>query len=485
MTILCKGTNATQIIRSPCPARRLGWLLWVTAFPAWAADPEAPPPDAGRSNTWHAAVSLLEEYRLRIGHHALPASGPLGSAPAANQTVDQHLRGLADAQISGADDHFLGLVSAGLWLDLERPPAAGTPDFFATQYDYEAPWWVVYALSAEWRDHRALEHLRVGRQATEHGLPLTFDGLSVGVRPLGSGVSLFGFGGRTVHFFETGAGFGENWVASVGSTLRPMSGLRLEIDSRLIEQGVPNQDGSARVRVMNHSYGLTATHRSDAAYAKAFARGLDERPSHVGGALDLSFPSVGMGIDGGIHAQLVSLGEVVESENPYFSLLGPSLPHVKLRLDTWKEVALGETTLSLHLGWRQRQLLAGSARPFNRNTGGVYLQARLEDFGQRGVFVSGTAEYDYVSQLPPREWFLALGGSTGYTGKAVKTEVGTYFQQFKIIYYQRADELLNSRTVYGSVTWRVASWLELRGRYEFEILDRYLQSFFFSMRQDI
>jgi hypothetical protein len=251
----------------------------------------------------------------------------------------------------------------------------------------------------------------------------------------------------------------------------------VEYDSRLIEQAVPN-------RVRNHSYGLTAIHHSDAESAKAFVRGLDERLSHLGGALGMSFPSVGMGIDGRINAQLVTLGEVVESENPYFSLLGPSLPHVRFRLETWKEVALDETTLSLHLGWRQRQLLAGTERTFNRNTGGVYLQARVDDLGHRGLFVGGTAEYSYVPQSPPREWFLALGGSTGYTGKAVKTEVGTYFQQFKIIYYQRADELLNTRTVYGSVTYRVASWLELRGCYEFEILDRYLQSFFFSMRQD-
>jgi hypothetical protein len=147
-------------------------------------------------------------------------------------------------------------------------------------------------------------------------------------------------------------------------------------------------------------------------------------------------------------------------------------------------VPLGDTTLSLHLGWRERQLINAAERAFNRNTGGVYLMARLDDLGRRGFFVSGTAEYNYVPWSHPHDWFLALGGSTGYTGEAVKTEVGTYFQQFKILYYQRAEELLNSRTVYGSVTYRVATWLELRARYEFEILDRYLQSFFFSLRQD-
>jgi hypothetical protein len=460
-------------------------LLWALAFRAWAADPERAQPEASRPNTWRAEASLLEEYRLRIAHGVLPESGPLGSAPARNQTVDQHLRSLVDARISGADDHFLGLASAALWLDLDRRQAAGTPSLFATEYDYRQPWWTVYSLSAEWHDMKALEHLRVGRQASEHGLPLTFDGLSFGVRPLDPTLSLFGFGGRTVHFFETGAGFWENWVGSGGVPCRPTPSLRLEVDSRLIQQGVPNQDGSARVRVMNHSYGIAAMHRSDNTFAKLYTRGLDQRLAHVGGALDMSFPSVGMGIDGGLHAQLVSLGEVVESENPYFSLLGRSLPHVRIKLDTWKEIALGETSLGLHLGWKERQLTAGTERPFNRNTGGVYFLARLDDLWQRGVFVSGTAEYCYVPELPLRNWFLTFGGSTGYTGKSVKTEIGTYFQQFKVIYYQRADELLNTRTVYGSVTYRVAPWLELRGRYEFEILDRYLQSFFFSMRQDL
>jgi hypothetical protein len=79
---------------------------------------------------------------------------------------------------------------------------------------------------------------------------------------------------------------------------------------------------------------------------------------------------------------------------------------------------------------------------------------------------------------------LALGGSAGYNGVTVKTELGTYFQQFKINYYQQAEELHNARTIYGTVAYRLATWLELRGRYDFDIFDRYLQSFYFSARQD-
>lgn len=428
---------------------------------------------------------MLEEYRLRVAHDVLPATGPLASAPAANQTVDHRLRLLADGQITGGDDHFLALLSAGLWLGLQSPPAAGSPNLFATQYDYAQPWWTVSSLSAEWNNAKALEHFRVGRQAAEHGLPLTFDGASVGLHPIGPRLSVFAFGGRTVHFFEAGAGLLENWVASAGVTWRLIESLTLEVDSRLIEDRVPTEDGTEHVPVRNHSYGLMAAHRSDSTYAKVFVRGLDEQLSHVGGALGMDFPSIGMGVDGRVQSQLVTLGEVVESENPYYSLLGPSLPYLKLRLETWKELKLGEeTTLSLFLGWRVRQLIRGSEQTFNRNTGGIYFQTRLDDLAQKGLFVGGSAEWNYVPRSLGQEWWLALGGSAGYSGKAANTEIGTYFQQYKIVYYQRAEELLNTRTVYGLVTYRVAPWLEFRARYEFELLDRNLQSFFLAMRQD-
>ena len=215
------------------------------------------------------------------------------------------------------------------------------------------------------------------------------------------------------------------------------------------------------------------------------ARALDQRFSHAGGALLLDFPSVGIGVDGRLDAQLVTLGELVESENPYYSLLGPSLPRVRFRLESWKEIPLGEETkMSLYLGWKGRQLLRDRERPYNRNMGGLYFRPRLDDLINKGIFIEGTAEYDYVPRIAGDQWSLALGGAAGYTGKKARTEVGTVYQRFKINYFQRAEELLNTRTVYGLVGYRVMPWLELRARYEFEILDRYLESFFFSARED-
>lgn len=426
----------------------------------------------------------MEEYRLTIGHDPLPASAPLVGPPAASeQQIDNHLRLLADGDVSGAEDHFLGVFSTGLWWDLDPSPQ-GASDLYATQYDYANPWWDVYTLSAEWRSRRVLDHVRIGRQGSEHGLPITFDGASVGFSGLGRRLTLFGFGGQTVHFFASEPGFLEDWVASFGVVVRPHPALALEADSRWVQEMVPTREGE-RSEVTNHSYGLKASGRSRDLAARVTVRGLDERLSHLGGLVLLEFPALDLGVDGRLDAQLVTLGEIVESENPYYSLLGPSLPHLRYRLESWKELDLAEeTTWSLHLGWRGRQVLNGREQAFNRSSGAVYFQTDVEGLGHPALYAGGTAEWNYVPDSLGREGLLAVGGRAGYQGDPVQTELGTYYQRYKIHYYQRASELENARTVYGMITYQAAQWLELRARYEFEILDRYLQSFFLSLRQD-
>ncbi len=436
-------------------------------------------------STWSSDFSLLEEYRLRIASGALKSSAPLTDPPRGNQQVDQHLRLMGDGQIAGADDHFRAIVSGALWADLDGAAPAGTASVFATQYDNARPWVAAYTLSAEWRKQGVLDHVRLGRQSSEHGMPLTFDGASLGLRVLERKLLLFGFGGRTVHFFETKPGLFENWLASAGAVLRPTLGLALEVDARYIKEQVLSADRSRRDDIANLSYGLSVSLRSDSLYSKMYSRGIDERISHVGGAFQFQHEGLGLGLDARVHAQVVTLGEIVESENAFFSLLGPSLPHARFRFDSWKDFRVGEqTNWSIHLGWRGRQLVGHAEQPFNRNTGAVYLHTRLDDFIQKGLFVGATAEGNYLPTALNREMLLALGGSAGYNGTSVKTEVGTYFQQFKINYYQQAEELHNARTIYGSLAYRVASWLELRARYDFDIFDRYLQSFFISARQD-
>jgi hypothetical protein len=262
-------------------------------------------------------------------------------------------------------------------------------------------------------------------------------------------------------------------------------GTAFEFDTRLIQEQTLNADRSQRDRLTNHSYGLSAALRSDSIYSKFYGRGIDSRISHAGGAFQYHNEGWKLGLDARLNAQLVKLGEVVESENPFFSLLGPSLPNLRFRFEAWKDFAVGaQSNLSFHLGWRGRQLVGYSEQAFNRNTGAFYLHSRLDDLLVRGFFVGAMAEYSYVPRSLLREWLLTFGGATGYSRGNFKTEMGSYFQQYKINYYQQAEELHNARTYYGSISYRLATWLEARARYEIDIIDRYLQSFFLSMRQD-
>ncbi len=442
-------------------------------------------PVASQDAGWTSNFSLLEEYRLRIASYALPATGPLGDAPQTSQARDQHLRLLGDGQISGLNDHFQAVMSSALWLDLDGASAPGTAAIFATQYDNAQPWLAVYALSAEWQNDKALDHVRVGRQTSEHGLPLTFDGASLSVRTVGRRLQWFGFGGKTVHFFESTPGLFENWVASTGAVWRPSSNSAFELDTRLIHEPTLNVDRSHLDSITNHSYGLSASVASRGVLSKIYARGIDQRPSHVGGALLYQNERLGIGLDGRIHAQLVTLGEVVESENPMYSILGPSLPFVRFRFETWKDFPIGQRAhWSLHLGWRGRQLVGAAEQPFNRNTGALYVHGQLDDFVRRGLFVGGTAEYNYVPYALRSDRMVTLGGSTGFKNELLNAELGSYYQQYKVIYYKSVEELHDTRTVYGSLAFRLAQWLELRGRYEIDIFDRYLESFFLSARQD-
>jgi hypothetical protein len=205
----------------------------------------------------------------------------------------------------------------------------------------------------------------------------------------------------------------------------------------------------------------------------------------LGGSFQFHEDRLRLGVDARAVAQLTTLGEVVESENPFFSLLGPSLPHARFRFEAWKGFGIGqETSLSFHLGWRGRQLINHAEQAFNRNTGGVYLYTRLDDVIEKGLFLGGSVEYNFTPQSFSGQGLLAFGGFTGYARTDVRTELGTYFQQFKINYYRSVEELHNARTVYGSVAYRLVAWLELRARYEIDIFDRYLQSFYLAARQD-
>jgi hypothetical protein len=437
-------------------------------------------------HAWSGDLSLAQEYRLRNAPSgSASTSGVLGVPVAASPKPDQDLRLTLDGQGRGYHDRLQGQISAAFWYDLDGYRPAGQPDLFGQISDYQQPLLVVYALSAEWRRSLPLEYLRLGRQTSEHGLPISFDGGSLGLRLWERRLSLFGYGGRTVHFFETQPGLFENWVACAGAGYRPNENLRLELDSRFEHDSLLTQDARERVWIYAHSYGLTLSTRFEDNWAKLFVRGLNRSASHAGGALHFFFPSLTAGIDAQASAQLRTLGEVSENENPFYTLLGPSLPNLRARLEVWKEFGLGEfTTLDLRAGWRVRQLLRGAESPFNRNSGGVYFQTGVNNLGVKGLFATGILEWNYIPWSLTNNSFLALGGSAGYAVRRVKVEAGTYYQRWKINYYRDVEELQNARTVFGTVGVRPVRWLEVRARYTAEIVDRTIQSVFLSLRED-
>jgi hypothetical protein len=437
--------------------------------------------------TWSANLSLLQEYRYRTAQAGSASTAGLLEVPVAAKPVpDQDVRLTLDGQARGYGDRLQGQVSAAFWMDVDGHVPKGQPDLFGEISDYRQPLVMVYSLSAELRRPLPLEYLRLGRQSSEHGLPLTFDGAALSLRLWERRLALFGYGGRSVHFFEVQPGLLENWVACAGAEYWPTQDVRVEFDSRFEHDTVLLQDGRQTVWIYAHSYGVNLSTRFEQGWAKLFARGLNRSASHAGGALRLAFPSIRFGIDAQASAQLRSLGEISENENPFYAMLGTSLPNLRSRLELWKEIGLGQTTiLALRAGWRVRQVLRGEPGPFNRNAGGVYFQTELNDLAVKGIFVSGSAEWNYLPWSFTNDSFLAVGGSAGYATRKIKVEAGTYYQRWKINYYRDVQELHNARTVLGMVGVRALPWLEVRARYTLDIVDRYIHSAFLSIREDL
>jgi hypothetical protein len=396
------------------------------------------------------------------------------------------LRLTVDGTVTGLNDRMVGTLSAALWIDLDGHVPRGAPDYFGDSQDLAQPLFVIYALSAEWRRTAAVDHLVVGRQPATHGLPVTFDGGSLDLRFLERRLSLFGYGGRTVHFFETLPGLLENWLVGGGAGLRLTPGLQLEADSRYLHENIENAAGDSTKPVATNSYGLTLTGRSDTLSGKLFARGMNRTFSHVGGMFRLQVPTAELGIDGQAVAQLATLGDIAESENPYYALLGKSLPHVRARLETWKDFHLGpKSSLTVAVGTRVRQLLHDEATRFNRAINVAYLRVDLDNLPWKGAFASVTADWNLPSGAPDNASYFTLGGAAGYASRASKIEAGSYFQRFKINYYREVEELTDARTVYAAAAYRLIPQIEIRARYVLEVVDRSIHTAYLTLREDL
>jgi hypothetical protein len=435
---------------------------------------------------WTADLWCTQEYRFRTaGSSGAAAESPLGEPAAQNPQSDHDLRLTLDGRVTGLGQHLMGTASAALWIDLDGHVPRGEPDYFGDAQDLAQPLFVVYALTAELRRSAPLDRLALGRQQAAHGLPVTFDGGALDLRSLERRLSGFVYGGRTVHFFEVLPGLLENWLVGGGGGLRLTQHLQVEVDSRYLHEIVPNASGQLQKAVDTHSYGITLAGRWDELSGKLVARGMNRFFSHVGGVFRLRVPRAALGVDGQATAQLVALGEIAESESPYYSMLGNSLPHLRARLETWKEFHAGEqASLALAIGTRLRQLLHDESTRFNRNMNAVYLRADVNDVPWKGVFASVTADWNLPTQASDSTYFLSLGGSVGYARAGSRFEAGSYFQRFKINYYRDAEELTNARTVYAVASFRVLPQLEVRGRYVLEIVDRTIHTTYLALRED-
>jgi hypothetical protein len=460
-------------------------LLALRPGAARGEDAAGAGPESMRAG-WSADLWCTQEYRFRTaGSAGATAQSPLGGSPAESPRSDQDLRLTLDGRVTGLGERLVGTVSGALWIDLDGHVPKGEPDLFGDAQDLAQPLFVVYALTAELRRSAPLDRLALGRQQATHGLPVTFDGGALDLRFLERRLSGFLYGGRTVHFFEVLPGLFENWLFGGGAGLRLTQHLQVEVDSRYLHEIVPNASGELRNTIDTHSYGLTLAGRWDELSGKLFARGMNRFFSHVGGVFRLQVPSAALGVDGQATAQLVALGEIAESESPYYSMLGNSLPHLRARLETWKEFRAGEqASFVLAVGTRLRQLLHDPSTRFNRNMNAVYLRGDVNDLPWKGVFASITADWNLPTQATDSTYFLSLGGAAGYARGGSRFEAGTYFQRFKINYYREVEELTNARTVYVMASFHVLPQLEVRGRYLLEIVDRTIHTAYLALRED-
>lgn len=447
-------------------------------------------------------LHAIEEYRGRFamgsGSFDTGTDAATSGAVKREDESDHDLRLYVEGGARDAEDRFSGRLAVGLWWDLDGVPDQGFTTL-GSMRDGHAFSPEVYSLYGEYHANaaagrRALMRLaRVGRQTAEYGLPATFDGATVRMRPLAPYLELFLFGGRTVHFFESDAELFEDWVASLGAEIRPVRDVRLVLDYRLsvedqLIDAAADDEGEAGIResVQDHGYGLTGWYRPAAwARVKAYGRGLNEYFAHAGGAGRLLWDTMDLGFDFKVDAQLVTLDEVNEMLNPFYAVLGQSLPNLRWKADLFKNFETKKGDYAVHAGWAGRAVLEDATGPFNRDFGRVYLLAAATDIVVKGPFVALVADAHFTGLSPDftTEGFITAGGSAGYKNKKLKAEVGSYYQRYKYRYYQQVDEIADVRTWSGSVSYKLTHWLKAKLKYEYEQFDWDVHTVIFSLSQ--
>jgi hypothetical protein len=201
---------------------------------------------------------------------------------------------------------------------------------------------------------------------------------------------------------------------------------------------------------------------------------LNTSVSNAGGGALLESLALELGGEVSADAQLVTLREINERDDPYWAILGESLPYLRLGGQVWKNFTTRVGLYGIHLGINERLLTQNDPTRFNRNYGRVYALLQADDIVTKGPFASVVFEYHYThlnAGLPENAQF-AVGGSVGYDKKPVKITAGSYYYLYKYDYYATVTEEADVRTYFGEFRYTPLKWLSVGLRYEFEQFDR-------------
>ena len=454
---------------------------------------------------WAADVFAQEEYRFRYAAAPTVESSSLDrggdSAEDLGRGSDQDIRLFLSGTLRDAKDRFLVNASLGLFADVDGFVASGEPSSLSSTNDNassfaslvpsssEAVWLDLYTLFGEYHSTKVLALGRIGRQISEHGESITFDGAAFDIRLLKNYWSMFLMGGRSVHFFETDSNLYEDWLFSVGTVIRPIETLKFELEYRLNVEDTATDDAlldgnaaSATEKITDHTYGISAWyHFQDLLYLKGRFRGLGSSAAKVGGAVSLDFTPIEFGLDIGVDVQLISYREMNESDNAYFAILGESLPHVNLNAALKKSFTMDKGIYTLHAGLAARMLTKDEPTSFNRDYGRAYVMFDAVDIVTKGPFISAVGEFYY--SLANTDQFFSAGGSAGYDGETVRAELGSYYSWVKYIYFADVQEIEDVRTYYVDLKIRPVKWFTIRARYELEQFDRLIHTAMLTLTQ--
>lgn len=482
-TFVCAGEAAPSEAAPPAPSETAPPAPSEAAPPAPESAPKggfaAPPPVA--ETTVADPGKVDETYRPKWSVFLWADESYQFRASPKDELYDQDLKLALSLGATDPSDHWSMALSAGLLWDLNGVQSSPRKDSsIQSLYDYSEPvYFDVFKLYGEYHSNQIVKLARAGRMVSEYGPSSVFDGATLVLRPIPRYLDLFVYGGRTEHYFHVDSNYFEDWMAAGGVVVRPIRDLKFEAEYRFAYE-----DTTLKKNLADHAFSLTGWYRyPDWVQIKAFMRTLNRDVSNAGGGFRLEWLAQELGFDAGAKAQLVTLHEISEADDPYLLVLGESRPHVRFHANAYKLFTSDVGVYGLHLGFQGRRLTSGDETPFNRNVGRVYLLFTAKDILIKGPFLSAVFERWGDGPRATDNGLWTFGGSLGYDVRWFRAEIGSFYQLYKYTYYEDASEKTRVRTFFGEVRGHPLKWLAIHGRYEFERFDRDVHTFLFGITQ--